>query len=245
MRIDSLPEKTIFFNRTKRCFICSLFSVEIKPGMYYVSRESTDVIVTSNNPNQVLHTFNSTTPATKALAIDTSGFSVNEGIAFKKIDLREVEDQISRLTAQSEGLIFRAPRNLIEQLTEIDGNLEISDPDNVKGLQPNKKLHGLLIRLLTGLRLGLAYSFLIAPLLLINVPYTFKSILIFAGTMVLGSAIFPKKGLINLLSFLFIGALLSFITSLVNNPSIEISVTLLNLLIGTLWGFLAWIIINR
>lgn len=245
MGIDSSPEKAIIFYRTKKCLICSLFSVGIKPGMYYVSRESTDVIVTSNNPNQVLQTIDSTTPAAKALAIDTSGFSVNEAIAFGKIDLRAVEDQISRLTAQSKGLIFRAPRNLIDQFTEFDGNLEISDPDNVKGLQTNKKLHRLLIRLLTGLRLGLAYSFLIAPLLLINVRYTFKSILIFTGTMVLGSAIFPKKRLVNLFSFLLIGALLSFVSSLENNSSIDIIFMLLNLLIGTLWGFLAWIILNR
>ncbi len=104
MGIDSSPEKAIIFYRTKNINLFIIFYWNKTWDVLRI-RESTDVIVTSNNPNQVLQTIDSTTPVAKALAIDTSGFSVNEAIAFGKIDLRAVEDQISRLTARK-GLIL-------------------------------------------------------------------------------------------------------------------------------------------
>lgn len=245
MGTDAASETPRFFIRTRRCFFCSVFSIQVQPAKYYKSKEAKDILISSNNPNSILDALNTVDPTPMVLAIDTAGFSMLEAIAFGKIDLQKVEGQIQQMTTNENDCAIKAPQVLIDSIPAIADKVETIKSDKFFGLNTNNFFSRVIIRILAGLRLGLAYSMLLIPLLLVNIQMTIRIMLILTATMVLASAIFPKNRVVNVLDFLCVGIMMSVVVSIIFSMPLALVNVVLNVVIGLLGGILSWLILNR
>ncbi len=244
MKTESPLNESFPFLRNKKCVFCSLYSIQTKPGFYYQSRESSEVIVTSNNPNQIYEAIYSKNPPRQAFALDTAGFTINEARALGKIDQEIINRKISELTNKGgyDVYITDSISALLSSVFESENIILLESNDR---LEANNLFNKILIRCLVGLRLGVAYSLLMLPLMLIDFDIMLRSIIVFIGTMLFSAAIFPKNKTLNLITFLFFGVLISNFL-FINNPTTMLQMRIImNIFSGLLWGGLAWIIMNR
>lgn len=244
MKTEYLLKNSFPFLRTKKCAFCSIYSIPTRPGIYFLRRESNEIFVTSNKPNQIFEAINSKKPHPMVLALDTAGFSINEARALGKIDPELIDRIITEILTEGNNELY-LPDSIVSMLPTLVDHSNVSVLELNNRIDSYERFNKYLIRCLVGLRLGIAYSLFILPFMLIDVDLSFRSILVFLGSIFFSTVILPRNMPLNLIVFLLFGVFFSNLLFINHLTGSAIILVLINTFIGLLWGGLAWIIINR
>lgn len=247
MGTNHYPDHTVLpFKRKHMCVFCSIFSIPLRPGIYSSDSQKQRISLTSNNPNEILKEIQRNSPSPLVKAMDTSGLTLDEAIAWRKVTKEEVETVLDEM--QGEGyeqlLVPQSVGNLLTgQGNKMTVPKIIIEPSS--WLNPNSRFSGLLIRLITVLKFLVGYSIpLILPFAIFKQEFVLPVLVLFGTSLLLAALIWPVLEIRSWIKGVFLALIMGLAYTAIGffvfpqsyQTGLSVTAVILGVLVGVLLG---------